>query len=131
MTRIGRRIGLRLASGTLTDTETVAWAEAHGGLVSYRNNPDGTQSAYGLSLTYANCLLAHFLWVALFTRFGRTASPTSLTLPALVARRVLACFDLSFVALTAVLCLSMPPRLCSGQEAIWQTVCRQMGLTDA
>ncbi len=47
-------IGVRPAEGILTGEEIaslVATAARHGGRVSYRNNPDGTQSVYELNIT--------------------------------------------------------------------------------
>ncbi len=48
-------IGLRPASGILTDAEIAALvdrARAHGGYVSQKSNADGTQSPYELNITY-------------------------------------------------------------------------------
>jgi sucrose phosphorylase len=52
-------IGVRPALGLLTDDEInalVQLTEAHGGLVSYKNNPDGTQSPYELNITYFDAI---------------------------------------------------------------------------
>jgi sucrose phosphorylase len=52
-------IGVRPAEGILTPAEIQNLADktlAHGGLVSYRNNPDGSQSAYELNITLFDAL---------------------------------------------------------------------------
>ncbi|MEP7291918.1 MAG: sugar phosphorylase, partial [Chloroflexota bacterium] len=52
-------IGVRPALGLLTDAEIAALVkltEDHGGLVSYKNNPDGTQSPYELNITYFDAI---------------------------------------------------------------------------
>ena len=52
-------IGVRPALGLLTADEInalVRMTEAHGGLVSYKNNPDGTQSPYELNITYFDAI---------------------------------------------------------------------------
>ena len=52
-------IGLRPATGILSQAEIDALVEttqAHGGLVSYKNNPDGTQSPYELNITYFDAI---------------------------------------------------------------------------
>lgn len=52
-------IGLNPARGILTETEIenlVKCTERLGGLVSYKNNPDGTQSAYELNINYFDAL---------------------------------------------------------------------------
>ena len=52
-------IGLRPVEGILTPTEVAALADralAHGGLVSYKRNPDGSQSAYELNIVYFDAL---------------------------------------------------------------------------
>lgn len=52
-------IGLRPVEGILTPAELQALierVEAHGGRVSYRSNPDGTQSPYELNITYVDAL---------------------------------------------------------------------------
>lgn len=52
-------IGVVPASGMLTPAEVAALAaraEAHGGHVSYKNNPDGTQSPYELNITLFDAL---------------------------------------------------------------------------
>ena len=52
-------IGVRPAQGLLSDAEIGALVEMtleHGGLVSYRNNPDGTQSPYELNITYFDAI---------------------------------------------------------------------------
>ncbi len=52
-------IGLNPARGILSDAEIDALVEktlAHGGLVSYKNNPDGTTSPYELNLNYFDAL---------------------------------------------------------------------------
>ena len=52
-------IGLRPAVGILSDAEIAALVEltqAHGGYVSHKNNPDGTQSPYELNLTYFDAI---------------------------------------------------------------------------
>jgi sucrose phosphorylase len=52
-------IGLNPARGMLSDPEIDALvyrAIAHGGLVSYKNNPDGTRSPYELNINYFDAL---------------------------------------------------------------------------
>jgi glycosidase len=52
-------IGLNPARGILADSEIdtlVQGALAHGGLVSYKQNPDGTQSPYELNINYFDAL---------------------------------------------------------------------------
>lgn len=52
-------IGVRPAQGLLNDDEIGALVQMtleHGGLVSYRNNPDGTQSPYELNITYFDAI---------------------------------------------------------------------------
>jgi len=52
-------IGLNPARGLLPETEIdalVARARAHGGLVSYKHNADGTQSPYELNINYFDAL---------------------------------------------------------------------------
>jgi sucrose phosphorylase len=52
-------IGLNPARGILTEPEIAALVErtlAHGGLVSYKSNPDGTQSPYELNINYFDAL---------------------------------------------------------------------------
>lgn len=52
-------IGMRPASGILSESEMAALverAEAHGGFVSYKSNPDGTQSPYELNITYFDAI---------------------------------------------------------------------------
>ena len=52
-------IGLNPVRGILTDAEIgalVTRVEAHGGLVSYKNNPDGTASPYELNINYFDAL---------------------------------------------------------------------------
>lgn len=52
-------IGLNPARGILAETEIdalVQRAQAHGGLVSFRNNPDGTTSPYELNINYFDAL---------------------------------------------------------------------------
>ena len=52
-------IGLTPARGLLADSEVSAMAqrvEALGGYVSYKNNPDGSQSAYELNINYLDAL---------------------------------------------------------------------------
>ena len=52
-------IGLNPVRGILTEAEIealVARAQAHGGLVSYKNNPDGSQTAYELNIAYFDAL---------------------------------------------------------------------------
>ena len=52
-------IGLNPARGILPEAEIDALVErvrAHGGLVSYKHNPDGTQSPYELNLNYFDAL---------------------------------------------------------------------------
>ena len=52
-------IGLRPAQGLLSDAEIDALAEQtlqHGGLVSYKANPDGSQSVYELNITLFDAL---------------------------------------------------------------------------
>jgi glucosylglycerate phosphorylase len=52
-------IGLNPARGILTGAEIdalVARTQAHGGLVSYKNNPDGSQTAYELNISYFDAL---------------------------------------------------------------------------
>ncbi len=52
-------IGLRPAVGILGDAEIAALVEmtqAHGGSVSQKNNPDGTQSPYELNITYFDAI---------------------------------------------------------------------------
>jgi len=54
-------IGILPAKGLLTDEEIQALIErtlSHGGLVSYRNNSDGTQSVYELNITLYDALNA-------------------------------------------------------------------------
>ncbi len=52
-------IGLNPVRGILSDAEIdalVRCAEAHGGLVSYKHNPDGSQSPYELNINYFDAL---------------------------------------------------------------------------
>jgi sucrose phosphorylase len=52
-------VGVRPAQGLLSDAEIGALVQMtldHGGLVSYRNNPDGTQSPYELNITYFDAI---------------------------------------------------------------------------
>jgi len=52
-------IGLNPARGILTEPEIAALVEttlAHGGVVSYKSNPDGTQSPYELNINYFDAL---------------------------------------------------------------------------
>jgi len=52
-------IGLNPARGILTETEIenlVKWTERLGGQASYKNNPDGSQSAYELNINYFDAL---------------------------------------------------------------------------
>lgn len=52
-------VGLRPVEGILTSEEIQALAtqvQAHGGLVSYRNQPDGSQSPYELNIVYFDAL---------------------------------------------------------------------------
>ncbi|MCC7119367.1 MAG: sugar phosphorylase [Anaerolineales bacterium] len=52
-------IGLNPARGILTDAEVEALARqtlAHGGLISYKNNSDGTQSPYEMNINYFDAL---------------------------------------------------------------------------
>lgn len=52
-------IGIGGARGILSDAEIAAMIEkviAHGGLVSYRSNPDGSQSPYELNINYFDAL---------------------------------------------------------------------------
>ena len=52
-------IGVRPAEGLLSDAEIEALAAAtiaHGGYVSYRDNPDGTRSVYELNISYFDAL---------------------------------------------------------------------------
>jgi glycosidase len=52
-------IGLNPVRGILTEAEIqamVAKVKAHGGLVSYKQNPDGTQSPYELNINYFDAL---------------------------------------------------------------------------
>lgn len=52
-------IGLDPARGILRETEIdalVSRAQAHGGFVSYKNNPDGSASAYELNINYFDAL---------------------------------------------------------------------------
>jgi sucrose phosphorylase len=52
-------IGLNPARGILSESEIdmlVARTAAHGGLVSYKNNPDGSQSPYELNINYFDAL---------------------------------------------------------------------------
>ncbi len=52
-------IGLNPARGLLSDMDIRALierAQAHGGFVSMKNNPDGTQSAYELNINYFDAL---------------------------------------------------------------------------
>jgi glucosylglycerate phosphorylase len=52
-------IGVRPAVGILTDAEITALVErtvAHGGLVSYKSNPDETESPYELNITYFDAI---------------------------------------------------------------------------
>jgi sucrose phosphorylase len=52
-------IGLNPARGILPEAEIdalVAQARAHGGLVSYKHNPDGSQSPYELNINYFDAL---------------------------------------------------------------------------
>ena len=52
-------IGVRPVEGILDQSEVKNLAqrvEAHGGFVSYRNNPDGSQSPYELNITYYDAL---------------------------------------------------------------------------
>lgn len=54
-------IGVMPAKGILTDAEIealVAKTRAHGGLVSYKTNPDGTESPYELNITLFDALSA-------------------------------------------------------------------------
>jgi sucrose phosphorylase len=52
-------IGLNPARGILTDAEIdalIARVQAHGGRVSYKNNPDSTQTPYELNINYFDAL---------------------------------------------------------------------------
>lgn len=52
-------IGVQPARGILPDSDIealVAMTTAHGGFVSYKNNPDGTQSPYELNITYFDAI---------------------------------------------------------------------------
>lgn len=52
-------IGLNPARGIIASTEIealVAQTQAHGGLISYKQNPDGTQSPYELNISYFDAL---------------------------------------------------------------------------
>jgi glucosylglycerate phosphorylase len=52
-------VGLNPARGILTESEISALVErtlAHGGIVSYKSNPDGTQSPYELNINYFDAL---------------------------------------------------------------------------
>ncbi len=52
-------IGLNPARGILSEPEIAALVErtlAHGGVVSYKSNPDGTQSPYELNINYFDAL---------------------------------------------------------------------------
>lgn len=52
-------IGLRPLTGLLVEreiNELVETVKAHGGFVSYKNNPDGTQSPYELNITYFDAI---------------------------------------------------------------------------
>lgn len=52
-------IGLNPARGILSDAEIEALVQrtlAHGGLVSYKNNPDGSQSPYELNVNFLDAL---------------------------------------------------------------------------
>jgi len=52
-------IGLNPARGILTEPEIAALVErtlAHGGIVSYKSNPDGSQSPYELNINYFDAL---------------------------------------------------------------------------
>ena len=52
-------IGLNPARGILSEAEItalVAGAEAHGGIVSYKTNPDGSRSPYELNINYFDAL---------------------------------------------------------------------------
>jgi glycosidase len=52
-------IGLNPAKGILTEPEIAALVErtlAHGGVVSYKSNPDGTHSPYELNINYFDAL---------------------------------------------------------------------------
>jgi sucrose phosphorylase len=52
-------IGINPLRGILTQTEIeslVARVQAHGGLISYKQNPDGTQSPYELNINYFDAL---------------------------------------------------------------------------
>ena len=52
-------IGLNPARGILPEAEiaaVVAGVEAHGGLVAYKNNPDGSRSPYELNISYFDAL---------------------------------------------------------------------------
>ncbi len=54
-------IGVRPLEGILGQTEIdrlVGLVEAHHGQVSYKNNPDGTKSAYELNITYVDAIIA-------------------------------------------------------------------------
>lgn len=54
-------IGVRPVTGILPDADVDALVEltkAHGGFVSYKNNPDGTQSPYELNITYFDAITA-------------------------------------------------------------------------
>ncbi|MCG6910584.1 MAG: sugar phosphorylase [Deltaproteobacteria bacterium] len=54
-------IGVRPLEGILTQDEIdrlVALVKAHGGLVSHKQNPDGTESPYELNITYVDAILA-------------------------------------------------------------------------
>ena len=56
-------IGLNPARGLLPEREIdalVARVQAHGGLISYKRNPDGTHSAYELNVNYFDALSAPF-----------------------------------------------------------------------
>jgi glucosylglycerate phosphorylase len=53
-------IGMRPTEGVLTEVEKQQLVEKvldNGGKVSYKNNPDGTQSVYELNINYADALL--------------------------------------------------------------------------
>lgn len=52
-------IGVRPVAGILADDEIEALVkrtQAHGGFVSYKNNPDGSQSPYELNITYFDAI---------------------------------------------------------------------------
>ncbi len=52
-------IGINPARGILTDEEIqslIDQTKAHGGLVSYKSNPDGTESPYELNISYFDAL---------------------------------------------------------------------------